>query len=283
MRLESRMATMLSAMARPEGQQITRLEQARNCRKARLLRRRSEDLVGHDHRSSVLPSKGAVGMLTCPSARTDYDEEVEGFAFTRTRSKKPRNSISKVATVPESVPEMPSQAKSSQPDQRDDSQDSQQKKRRRNKMSFSTPRAAEKPAEKPKRRSSRRTSWEVTADEDKAQQGRLEETTANAPVVKRKKTPPRVKTKDEHVERPMGTHADQPIEEPTMPSLEVTKIALPFADTPVICRNKAMRQGQDGKGERRSSLGMRGRRASSLIDSGNSSGTNKSFFAKAVH
>jgi kinetochore protein Mis13/DSN1 len=49
-----------------------------------------------------------------------------------------------------------------------------------------------------------------------------------------------------------------------------TKIALPFADTPVIWRNKAMREKKSGKGERRSSLGLRGRRASSLIESGNS-------------
>lgn len=49
-----------------------------------------------------------------------------------------------------------------------------------------------------------------------------------------------------------------------------TKISLPFADTPVIRRNKAMREGKIGKGERRSSLGLRGRRASSLIETGSS-------------
>ena len=47
---------------------------------------------------------------------------------------------------------------------------------------------------------------------------------------------------------------------------EATKIALPFADTPVIRRNKEMRR--DNNESRRSSLSMRGRRASSLIDSG---------------
>ena len=51
---------------------------------------------------------------------------------------------------------------------------------------------------------------------------------------------------------------------------DVTKIALPFADTPIIRRNQEMRRGGDG--QRRSSLGMRGRRASSLIDSGKSNG-----------
>ena len=56
-------------------------------------------------------------------------------------------------------------------------------------------------------------------------------------------------------------------------SKDVTKIALPFADTPIIRRNKEMRKG-GGDGSRRSSLGMRGRRASSLIDSGKSNGRN---------
>ncbi|KAK8050511.1 Mis12-Mtw1 protein family-domain-containing protein [Apiospora phragmitis] len=48
---------------------------------------------------------------------------------------------------------------------------------------------------------------------------------------------------------------------------DTKKIALPFSDTPIINRNKDMRR---KTGARRSSLGMRGRRASSLIDSGHS-------------
>ncbi|KAH6631054.1 Mis12-Mtw1 protein family-domain-containing protein [Chaetomium sp. MPI-SDFR-AT-0129] len=50
-------------------------------------------------------------------------------------------------------------------------------------------------------------------------------------------------------------------------------IALPFSDTPVINRNKEFRKKAGGSGAgggRRSSLGMRGRRASSLIDNGHS-------------
>ena len=51
------------------------------------------------------------------------------------------------------------------------------------------------------------------------------------------------------------------------------KITLPTADTPVMQRNKDMRTAaKSEKGNRRSSLGMRGRRASSLIDSGASNG-----------
>lgn len=48
---------------------------------------------------------------------------------------------------------------------------------------------------------------------------------------------------------------------------EAKQIALPFSDTPIINRNKEMRK---KTGNRRSSVGMRGRRASSLIDSGHS-------------
>lgn len=50
-----------------------------------------------------------------------------------------------------------------------------------------------------------------------------------------------------------------------------TKIMLPFADTPVITRNKEMRKASKD-GHRRSSTGLRGRRASSLIESGLSNG-----------
>lgn len=49
------------------------------------------------------------------------------------------------------------------------------------------------------------------------------------------------------------------------------RITLPFADTPVIARNKEMRKGNKD-GHRRSSTGLRGRRASFLIDSGQSNG-----------
>lgn len=52
---------------------------------------------------------------------------------------------------------------------------------------------------------------------------------------------------------------------------EPTKIALPFADTPIIKRNKEMRKAS-ADSNRRSSSGMRGRRASSLIDEGRGNG-----------
>ena len=76
--------------------------------------------------------------------------------------------------------------------------------------------------------------------------------------------------KQQELKRPPEEHKT-PRPPPTDPNEEhsATKIALPFSDTPIIRKNKAMRE---GKGNRRSSLGLRGRRASSLIDSGNSNG-----------
>lgn len=56
---------------------------------------------------------------------------------------------------------------------------------------------------------------------------------------------------------------------PTPPSSDhVAKIALPLSDTPVIRKNREFRKTKAGS--RRSSVGMRGHRASSLIDNGHS-------------
>ncbi|KAI0412162.1 Mis12-Mtw1 protein family-domain-containing protein [Xylaria grammica] len=65
----------------------------------------------------------------------------------------------------------------------------------------------------------------------------------------------------ETVSTPMDVDKVRSIEEVS----EAKKIALPFSDTPIINRNKEMRK---KTGNRRSSVGMRGRRASSLIESG---------------
>ncbi|KAG7104607.1 Kinetochore protein mis13 like [Verticillium longisporum] len=63
-------------------------------------------------------------------------------------------------------------------------------------------------------------------------------------------------------EEAAGRHTPRVVDD----SVESAKITLPVSDTPVINRNKEMRK--KGGGTRRSSLGMRGRRASSLIESG---------------
>lgn len=61
---------------------------------------------------------------------------------------------------------------------------------------------------------------------------------------------------------------------------KITRIQLPFTDTPVIKRNKEMRKTTAENGQRRSSSGMRGRRASSLIDEGRGNGKSNAGFQR---
>jgi len=58
---------------------------------------------------------------------------------------------------------------------------------------------------------------------------------------------------------------------------KITRIQLPFADTPVIKRNKEMRKSSAENASRRSSSGMRGRRASSLMDEGRGNGESSNY------
>lgn len=62
---------------------------------------------------------------------------------------------------------------------------------------------------------------------------------------------------------------------------KTTKIALPFADTPIIRRNKEMRKAS-ADSNRRSSSGMRGRRASSLIDEGRGNGESRLHYSQCA-
>jgi kinetochore protein Mis13/DSN1 len=99
-----------------------------------------------------------------------------------------------------------------------------------------------------------------------------EEPPAPQPAPKPASKPARSKRKREQAEAPLPTVNDAEeegvAETPQAADVSIgpAKITLPVSDTPVINRNKEMRK--KGGGTRRSSLGMRGRRASSLIDSG---------------
>ena len=93
---------------------------------------------------------------------------------------------------------------------------------------------------------------------------------AAAPRPRRKKEGPDAPREDENVDRTDVVDGTARTPVPSEPPKEPTKIALPFADTPIIRRNQEMRKGSDNS--RRSSMSMRGRRASSLIESGTSNG-----------
>ena len=169
-----------------------------------------------------------------------YDEEDNGFMFKRTRSKQTEaqaHTEPKAAIVNEKAP-------ATAPP-------------KRKRKSFSSPDAPNtKTVQQPRR--SKRLSGEKIPNPS---------TPAELKIKRRETVAPRQAT--ETPDSPQLVGDDLQIDK----NRHGTKIALPFADTPVQNRNKQMREKAAGKQKsRRSSSGIRGRRASSLLDSGNSNG-----------
>ena len=151
-----------------------------------------------------------------------YDEEDDGFAFTRTRSK---NAKTAAVVQDEERVEKPAP---------------------RRKKSFSTPLRVQKDAAIPTRRT--RNSGGASRTE-RSRGKEIARAEALAPQ------------HDDEDGLALVGH-DQAV----VTSKDTTTIALPFSDTPIIKRNKEFRQHRSTS--RRSSIGLRGRRASSLIENG---------------
>ncbi|KAI0012598.1 Mis12-Mtw1 protein family-domain-containing protein [Xylariaceae sp. FL0662B] len=134
----------------------------------------------------------------------------------------------------------------------------------------------EAPPQPAPKRTSKRRSAQITAQQDETPppQRNTRQRTRNSlekmekestratngvPGKQRVEAPPEAAAQSTPVEVQRGKGRDN--------ASESKKIALPFSDTPIINRNKEMRRKTGG---RRSSLGMRGRRASSLIEHGHS-------------
>jgi len=187
----------------------------------------------------------------------DYDEEDDGFMFTRTRSK--RAKAARTVPQPETILEerhepVPVPAKP-----------------RKNRPS-DTPSALAKGdqgLQVRKKRSARTSGGQkpVEKEEERGKSGRRAEGKDDAKDSNKRPIEEALKAAQKGGQPEDNTGPIPCVERPR----DATKIALPFADTPVIRRNKEMRKGAD-TGHRRSSLGMRGRRASSLIDGGKSNG-----------
>lgn len=188
--------------------------------------------------------------------------------FTRAKARKSRPSTSKITSIPEQSVAEKGHGRPLEVDnvvQRYEEPASKEPpKKRRNKMSFSTPNAR---AENPVRRS-KRLSDEVERRDGSPQQQQQQHKVRRKDEAQAEdsKRPQEIKRPPERQKTPLPTRVN--VED----DASATKIALPFADTPVIRKNKAMRERKSGKSERRSSLGLRGRRASSLIDTGTSNG-----------
>ena len=189
-----------------------------------------------------------------------YDEDDQGFSFARVKKRKPRVSTTPAAPI-EQIQSIQTVQTNGQPpadNKEDGAAKAETIKKPRNKMSFSTPKAV---ADNMTTRRSKRLSSEK--DEGGGSPKEFQRRPQKQPV-----PPPKTTITQIALEKTPAVEKDD-----TTDDHSATKIALPFADTPVIRRNKAMREGKTGgKGERRSSLGLRGRRASSLIESGNSNG-----------
>lgn len=222
-----------------------------------------------------------------------YDETDGDFAFTR-KPKRSKASLEPVAET-EAAPAHALRTRAQDIAAQNEPAKEAPKKPTRRKMDFSTPRkAVEKapapkketktrkrslpadiPADEPKRTTRRtRASLEKASaepdDDDDAMElvGGISEPAARTPIA--------VKARAKAPRREPPAPIEAPAHEPETQEITRTpisdssnagtsKISLPFSDTPVIDRNKNMRK-KDTK--RRSSLGLRGRRASSLIDAG---------------
>ncbi|KAK4888234.1 hypothetical protein LTR27_012844 [Elasticomyces elasticus] len=204
--------------------------------------------------------------------RKTYDEDVDGFAFNKgtRKAKEPkqpavRNSVIEdappvlAAPVPAKIaspvkPQVPAPL----PTEEAASKPAPKKTRRR----FPTTPEREA-AERPKRRSKRLSSENESSDPlpspFKPAHAKSHANTDRSP------SPDKARPVTVSKKRKVGENGGEEEQ-------KVMRIALPFQDTPVIRRNKEMRKG-DSNEHRRSSSGMRGQRASSLMDEGRGNGT----------
>ncbi|KAK5683535.1 hypothetical protein LTS10_005068 [Elasticomyces elasticus] len=204
--------------------------------------------------------------------RKTYDEDVDGFAFNKgtRKAKEPkqpavRNSViedappvvaaSVAAKIASPVkPQVPAPA----PTEEAAPKPAPKKTRRR----FPTTPEREA-AERPKRRSKRLSSENESSDPIpspfKPAHAKSHANTERSP------SPDKARPVTVSKKRKVGENGGEEEQ-------KVMRIALPFQDTPVIRRNKEMRKG-DSNEHRRSSSGMRGQRASSLMDEGRGNGT----------
>ncbi|KAL8694780.1 MAG: hypothetical protein Q9218_000626 [Villophora microphyllina] len=195
--------------------------------------------------------------------KLDYDEDADGFIFTRQRAKKAKA---------EPAPQIPP----IQEDRQEETPKAAPVRKTTKRTSGSPNAAAVENNEKPQRqrRSARTSGDKDLVAENKSSPPPLEvkrkrKTKEDTSQATRKSKRTDQATSSQQFQEPTTTEPQrtQPVDKP----LDPIKVSLPFADTPIIRRNKEMRKGAEN-GSRRSSLGMRGRRASSLIDSGKSDG-----------
>ncbi|KAL8761702.1 MAG: hypothetical protein Q9184_002206 [Pyrenodesmia sp. 2 TL-2023] len=202
------------------------------------------------------------GAAGAKAKRKLDDEDSDGFKYTRTRAKKAKA---------EPAPQIP-------PIEEDKQAESPPKpvpvkKTRKRAPASPNPIIAENGEKPERRRRSPRNSGDKVLSEAEPPLPPLEVKKKRKPKDNGTQEARKSKRQDEAISAQSQETAapEAPRTQPVDKPLDPIKVSLPFADTPIIRRNKEMRRGAENS-SRRSSLGMRGRRASSLIDSGKSDG-----------
>lgn len=205
-----------------------------------------------------------------------YEEEADGFQFSRAKTKKttrapvPRASPSKSTATKDELQQPPAAQAPPEPKQLDKPPRTTSSRGKRQQPPEPQ---AQQEDDLPRRRSGRLSGdkAEVLLRAEPKSKSNSKTTKTKAPLKEAKAPAPApapAPVEDARPEAPKSEESN--VDEPKGP----TKIALPFADTPVIQRNKEMRK--NSSTARRSSAGMRGRRASSLMDAGMSNGEPRS-------
>ncbi|THX25966.1 hypothetical protein D6D10_09816 [Aureobasidium pullulans] len=202
-------------------------------------------------------------------SRPAYDEKDDDFTFTRARTRKAKAKTPDVAPEPEitaaaAAPAAEAQPAQIQPPPVDDNAPIEATQPPRKKPRKTLPTTPE-PATR--RRSKRLSGNSPVHDQAPA-------TSKPASKSQSQQTNPATPPPAPEIEENVAPAADR---SPAVDQGELTihkkrgpaKIPLPFGETPVLRRNKEMRKLSAEK-SRRSSSGMRGRRASSLIEAGSS-------------
>ncbi|KAL4944522.1 Mis12-Mtw1 protein family-domain-containing protein [Aspergillus oleicola] len=198
-----------------------------------------------------------------------YDEDIEGFQFSRittTNNKKQKSSKGDdqpVLPAPQEPAPQPSPRRGRPP----------KKKMEEKPSSVTESKIPTKSAEGTGKRSTRgrtKTAPEPEPETEPQPQPQPAAERSTRSTRKRDEGEPAPAEGRKKKGRPSKSHEEQRngFVSPEPQAGTATTIALPMADTPVIQRNKEMRGKKSSKGGRRSSLSNRGRRASSLIDSG---------------
>ena len=217
-------------------------------------------------------------------SRPAYDEKDDDFTFTRARTRKAKAKTPDVAPEPEftaaaaaAAPAEEAQPAQKQPPPVDDNAPIEATQPPRKKPRKTLPTTPE-PATR--RRSKRLSGNSPVHDQAPA-------TSKPASESQSQQTNPATPPPAPEIEENVAPAADR---SPAVDQGELTihkkrgpaKIPLPFGETPVLRRNKEMRKLSAEK-SRRSSSGMRGRRASSLIEAGSSRGMWISPFSISKH